>query len=224
METIVQTEMTESGVVHVVDDDDDCRRSLARVLSAYGLSAVEHRSAGEYGEYLASTEDNKASCLLLDMYLQDATGLEMLEELARHNRTTPIVFMSGNSDIGTAVKSMHAGALDFLVKPVNTERLVAAVQSALSQDALRRRECRRTEDLRACYDRLTAQEQTVFYDLVHGRLNKQIAGKLGACERTVKTHRSRIMHKMRAQSVAELVRIANDLGLLDSRTPLAADR
>jgi FixJ family two-component response regulator len=214
-------EMIERGVVHVIDDDDDCRKSLARVLSAFGLSAVEHRSAGEY---LASMEDDKASCLLLDMYLEDSTGLDVLEELARHNRETPIVFMSGNSDIGTAVKSMHAGALDFLVKPVNTERLVAAVHSAISQDALRRQESRRIDDLRVCYHRLTEQEQTVFHDLVHGRLNKQIAGKLGACERTVKTHRSRIMHKMHAQSVADLVRIANDLGLLDSRDSPATDR
>jgi FixJ family two-component response regulator len=205
--------------VHVVDDDDDCRKGFARVLSAAGMRAVEHRSVGEYLRNCDEGEDasdpESASCVLLDMYLKDSTGLDLLETLAKRHRAPPVVFVSGVIDIGNTVTAMRAGALDFLTKPVKAEDLVATVQRAIGRDVAQRHDRQHREELRARYEQLTHHEYFVFRGLVDGQLNKQIASELGSCERTVKTHRSRLMKKMGAQSIADLVRIASQLGLFD---------
>lgn len=196
------------GIVHVVDDDVAFRTGIGRVLTAARHVA---RLYGSAAEYLASHDSQGPACLLLDMYMPGPTGLELQAMLAGREDAHPVVFLSGHGDVPTTVRAMKGGAIDFLTKPVPVATLLDAIDRALERDLERQARVERAADLRARYASLTPREREVMAGVVAGRLNKQICHELDAAERTVKTHRSRVMEKMRVRSVADLVRLAEEL-------------
>jgi FixJ family two-component response regulator len=203
-------------VVHVVDDDAGFRRGVCRLLQAAGYEPRPHASAGDF--LLAEPSEGPA-CVLLDVRMPGPSGLDLQEALARRGEAPPIVFLSGHGDIPMSVRALKAGAVDFLTKPVGRETLLAAVDAALEQDTARRAERADIQALRQRYDRLTPREREVLELVVAGKLNKQIAGDLGAAERTVKAHRAQVMEKMEVASLADLVRAASRLGLPSPSAP-----
>jgi FixJ family two-component response regulator len=198
------------GVVHVVDDDLSVRKSLARLLGGAGHDVRLYSSAEEL---LAVAGPELDGCLLLDLRLPGASGLELQERLAERGCLAPVVFLTGHGDVPASVRAMKRGAVDFLAKPVAASDLFTAVASALSRGAARRRDLVELADLRALADALSERQREVWLRVVRGQLNKQIASELGIVERTVKLHRARAMVKLRARSTADLVRIAARLGL-----------
>lgn len=198
------------SAVFLVDDDDSVRRSLLRLLKANGYRAAAFASAGEFldsGAVWASP-----ACVLLDVFMPEFSGLELQHELIALDSPLAIVFVTGNGDIPMGVKAMKAGAVNFLSKPVNEPELIAAVDEALSRSA---RECLEREGLRELKRweaTLTPREREVMTWVVDGRRNKQIANALGVVEKTIKVHRARVMTKMRAGSLPDLVRAAQKLG------------
>ena len=203
--------MNERGpIVHVVDDDDSVRTAVVRLLQAAGYEARGYASAGEF--LLGRSDRNAPGCVVLDVRLPGPSGLDLQEALARLEVPLPIVFLTGHGDIPMSVRAMKAGAVDFLTKPVSREALLAAVRVAVARDADTRAAREGLRGLRARYDSLTPREREVFAGIVAGRLNKQIAADLGTAERTIKAHRAHVMEKMDVASVAELVRIAGQLG------------
>ena len=196
------------GIVHVVDDDVAFRTGIGRVLTAARHVARLYASAAEY---LASHDSQGPACLVLDLYMPGPTGLELQTMLAGREDAHPVIFLSGYGDVPTTVRAMQNGAIDFLTKPVPTSTLLAAVDRALERDLERQVRVERAADLRARYASLTPREREVMAGVVAGRLNKQICHALDAAERTIKTHRSRVMEKMRVRSVADLVRLAEEL-------------
>jgi FixJ family two-component response regulator len=207
--------VTVLGIVHVVDDEASMRTSLARLLGGEGYEVALYASAEEL---LAAAGPALAGCVLLDLRLPGSSGLEVQEQLARKECAAPIVFLTGHGDVPASVRAMKAGAVDFLQKPVEAECLLAAVRAALQRDAARRREDEQLADLRSRAASLSDRQREVWIRVVRGELNKQIAHDLGIVERTVKLHRARVMAKLRAQSTAELARIAERLGLPDGRS------
>jgi FixJ family two-component response regulator len=197
------------ATVHVVDDDAGMRKALCRILEAAGYAVSTYASAGDF--LLADVVDGPA-CLVLDVRMPGPSGLELQQALAKRTDLLPVVFLSGHGDIPMTVRALKAGAVDFLTKPVEGKALLAAVEAALAQDAARRAERDGQRALRDRYESLSAREREVFAEVVSGKLNKQIAGDIGAAERTVKAHRARVMEKMQAGSVADLVRMAERLG------------
>lgn len=198
------------AAVHVVDDDDGMRRALERLLEAAGYQVRSYASAGDF---LVADQGDKPGCLLLDLKMPGPSGLELQKALSRRGEPIPIIFLTGHGDVASTVQALKAGASDFLTKPVERVRLLAAVERALAEDAARRAERDELRGLQARYATLTAREQQVCGLVVAGRLNKQIASDLGMAERTVKAHRARVMGKMQAESLADLVRTAGRLGL-----------
>jgi FixJ family two-component response regulator len=199
-----------AGIVHVVDDDRSVRKSLARLLGGAGLDVRLYASAEEL---LAAAGPQLEGCLLLDLRLPGASGLELQERLASRGCLVPVVFLTGHGDVPTSVRAMKRGAVDFLQKPVAARDLFAAVSSALSRGAAARRDLVELAELRALEQALSERQREVWLRVVRGQLNKQIASDLGLVERTVKLHRARAMEKLRARSTADLVRIAARLGL-----------
>lgn len=197
-----------AAVVHVVDDDEALRTALSRLLRAAGFDVRTHASAGSF---LLAGPPEGPGCILLDLRMPGPDGLELQEALARREDALPVVFLTGHGDVGSSVKAMKAGAVDFLTKPVEREPLLAAVRAALARDRSARAARAERAALRERHGLLTPREREVFDRVVEGRLNKQIAGALGTSERTVKAHRSRVMEKMGAGSVADLVRMAERL-------------
>jgi FixJ family two-component response regulator len=194
--------------VHIIDDDASFRRALGRLLQAEGFAVREYTSAGEF---LISSPEHHCGCILLDIRMPGPTGLELQDALRQRDVQLPIIFLSGHGDIPTSVRAIKAGALDFLTKPVKRPDLLKAVHAAVEYDASRRAY---REQVRACKERyatLTPRERQVLHFVVIGRLNKQIAAELGTSQRTVKAHRSQVMHKMQVQSIAELVRLAEQI-------------
>lgn len=202
--------MSGAGIVHVVDDDLSVRKSLARLLGGAGLEVRLYASAEEL---LAAAGPQLEGCLLLDLRLPGASGLELQERLAARGCLAPVVFLTGHGDVPTSVRAMKGGAVDFLQKPVAARDLFAAVSSALSRGAAARRDIGELAELRALEQALSERQREVWLRVVRGQLNKQIASDLGLVERTVKLHRARAMEKLRARSTADLVRIAARLGL-----------
>ena len=203
--------MNERGpIVHVVDDDDSVRTAVVRLLQAAGYEARGYASAGEF--LLGRSDRNAPGCVVLDVRLPGPSGLDLQEALARLEVPLPIVFLTGHGDIPMSVRAMKAGAVDFLTKPVSREALLAAVRTAVARDADTRAAREGLRGLRDRYESLTPREREVFAGIVAGRLNKQIAAELGTAERTIKAHRAHVMEKMDVASVAELVRIAGQLG------------
>lgn len=198
-------------MVHVVDDDPSVRKSLDRLLRSVGYQVQTYDSARAFMGRAGQTGDTP-QCLILDVRMPGVSGLDLQTSLRNTGSRIPIVFSTGFGDVTSSVRAMKVGAIDFLTKPIDEQELLSAVERGLSQDV----ECRKIDavmsSLKSRLGRLTPRERQVFALVVTGLLNKQIAGRLGTCERTIKVHRARIMKKMEAGSVAELVRMAVRLG------------
>jgi FixJ family two-component response regulator len=198
-------------MVFVVDDDPSVRTSLTRLLASAGY-AVE--AFGSAREFLAGERYTGPCCLVLDMRMPGLTGLQLQEALAAAGRRMSIVFLMGHVDVPMIVKAMKGGAADLLTKPVDVEDLLAAIQRAVAKDVQDLSEEGRVAEIQKRVRILTRRETEVFALVVTGMLNKQIASKLGIGETTVKVHRARVMEKMEAGSVAELVRLADRMGVI----------
>jgi FixJ family two-component response regulator len=200
-----------SALVSIVDDDASVRKGLARLVKSAGYEVETFASAAEY---LAKARLEDPGCLLLDVRMPGLSGLELQETLALTGRRLSIVFLSGHADVPGSVKAMKSGAVDFLTKPVDDRELLGAIERAVAKALKDRREQAVTTDVHDRIKTLTPREAQVFALVVTGRLNKQIAADLGIGEKTVKVHRGRVMEKMRAGSVAELVRLADQGGVI----------
>jgi FixJ family two-component response regulator len=198
-------------VVFVVDDDPSVRKSLTRVVTSAGYAVEAFASAREF---LAREPFVGPCCVVLDVRMPGLTGLDLQEALAGAGHRMPIVFITGHGDISMSVKAMKGGAVDFLTKPFDVENLLDAIQRAVTKDVKDLGEEGRTAEVLERVKQLTPRETEVFALVVTGMLNKQIAGALGIGEKTVKVHRARVMEKMRARSVAELVRLADQAGII----------
>jgi FixJ family two-component response regulator len=196
------------GIVHVVDDDRAFRTALGRLLSAAGH---QPRLYGSAQEYLSADDSATPACVLLDLRMPGSTGLDLQRALASRPNAHPVIFLSGHGDIPSTVRAMRDGALDFLTKPVPTPTLLEAVARALERDLAHHRHLAHLAELKERYESLTPRERQVMAGVIAGRLNKQICYTLNSAERTVKTHRARVMAKMKVRSVAELVRLAEEL-------------
>jgi FixJ family two-component response regulator len=196
--------------VYVVDDEPAVRKALGRLLRSAGLEAETFGSAEEF---LGALEREPAGCAILDVAMPGLDGLALQEALASRGIDLPVVFLTGRGDIPMSVRAMKAGASDFLTKPVDGVAFVAAVRRALEKGRSVRQARLEVSDLRRRLASLTPREREVLEGVVAGRLNKQIAGDLGIAEKTVKLHRSRVMAKMTAGSLAELVRFADRAGI-----------
>lgn len=194
--------------IFVVDDDPSVRRSVSRLLRSAGHAAESFSSATEF---LESPSRARPGCLVLDVHLPDLNGLDLQLELEAREELLPIVFITGLGDIPTSVRAMKGGAVDFLTKPFEASALLAAVSEALAKGRQARRDREEREALGERLATLTARERQVFDRVAQGRLNKQIALELGTAEKTVKVHRGRVMQKLGAGSVADLVKIAERL-------------
>ena len=201
-----------SGLIHVVDDDDSFRTAMERRLKLAGYQVATYLSAQQLLDRLP--DEREPGCILLDVRIPGLSGPELQGRLNELGSTLPIVFLTGHADTPTTVRTIKAGAEDFLTKPVTSEQLLGAIERALARHAIERGERERLEEMRALVAALTPRERQVFGLVVRGKLNKQIAHELGATERTIKAHRHQVMEKMKVQSLAELVSIAERLGLL----------
>jgi FixJ family two-component response regulator len=202
--------MTAPPIVFVVDDDDSVRRALERVIGSVG---VEVCSFAAPAAFLAHPLPERPACLVLDLRLPGASGLAVQERLAAAGADIPIVFLTGHADVTTSVQAMKAGAVDFLQKPVDDQRIIDAVQGALA-GAARRWEARNERArIAALVDTLTPREREVLSLIVTGLPNKLVADQLGAAEKTIKVHRARVMEKMKASSLAELAVLVRRVGI-----------
>jgi FixJ family two-component response regulator len=202
------------ALVSVVDDDPSVRRSLARLVKGAGYRVEAYASAHEF---LARPPEEGPACLLLDVRMPGLTGLDLQETLAIAAHSTSIIFITGYRDVRASVKAMKAGAVDFLTKPVDDEELLGAIERAVARAGAARLEEDRITEIRERIKTLTPREAEVFALVVTGMLNKQIAFDLGVSEKMVKVHRGRVMEKMRARSLAELVRLADEGGVISAK-------
>ncbi len=199
----------DGAIIYVVDDEEPVRAGLSTLLRSLGYT-VALFADGE--AFLKAPAEDRACCLVLDLKMPGLTGLELQGKLKELDRAIPIVFLSGHGDVPASVRAIKAGAEEFLEKPVVPSQLAAAVAAALQRDASARVERRELAALRAHYVTLTPREREVMALVVSGLLNKQIAGELGTAEATVKEQRGQVMRKMKANSLAELVRMNTRLG------------
>ena len=207
--------MTEPApVVIIVDDDASFRTMLGRLLSTVGLKSISFASPAEF---LGTSPPDAPACLVLDVQMPGLSGLDLQRELAKTGHHSPIVFMTGHGDIPMSVQAIKAGAVAFLTKPCRNQDLLDAVNEAIKLDREARQQRVELANLRERYESLTTREREVFALVALGLLNKQIALQLGTTERTVKAHRGQMVQKMQAQSVADLVRMADKLGVSSPR-------
>lgn len=200
--------MDDSRTVHVVEDDASMQAALARLLNASGYTVHSYDSASAF---LATLNEQRGGCILLDIDMPDMSGVQLQERLGRAQCLLPVVFLTGQGDIATSVRTIKAGAEDFLCKPVEKDQLIDAIERALARYRCQAGAHSARRALARRFDTLTAREREVFELLITGALNKQVADKLGNTERTVKAHRRAIMEKLGVRSVAELVTIAGQL-------------
>jgi FixJ family two-component response regulator len=198
------------AVVIIIDDDGDVRDAVSNLLRSVGLQTKLFASVADFLQW---NGPDLPSCLVLDVRLPGLSGLDFQSELSKSNIQTPVVFMTGHGDIPMTVRAMKGGAVDFLAKPFRDQDMIDAVQAGLDRDRRRRKNVSDTSRLKSTYDELTPREQEIMAMVSEGLMNKQIAGKIGVSEVTVKFHRGNVMRKMGAKSVAELVRMADALGL-----------
>jgi FixJ family two-component response regulator len=195
-------------IVHVVDDDQSFRTAVMRVLRAARYEVNGYASAGEF---LLTRPNGAPGCVVLDVNMPGPSGFDVQSAFGEQNDSLPIIFLTGNGDIPMSVRAMKAGAVDFLTKPVQRTALLAAVENALSRDAKNRSAHESEGAFRLQYESMTPREREVFMLVVVGKLNKQIAAKLATSERTVKSHRAKVMEKMHVKSLAELVHVSEQL-------------
>jgi FixJ family two-component response regulator len=200
-----------STLVHVVDDDEPFRAAIGRVLVAGGYEVASYGSAQQLLEHIP--QDNRPSCILLDVQIPGLSGPELQDRLSALGSTLPIVFLTGHGDIPMSVRAIKAGASDFLTKPVSKEVLFDAIERAVERYSVVREQQAQLNALRGLVAQLTPRERIVFALVVRGKLNRHIADELGVAERTVKAQRKKVMEKTKAKTVAELVLIAERLGM-----------
>ena len=200
----------EQKVVYVIDDDTSTRESLKSLFSSVGLHVEAFGSAPDFfGKKLPDA----AICLVVDVRLPGLSGLDFQVELTKANIDVPIIFITGHGDIAMTVKAMKAGAIEFLTKPIREQDLLDAVKLGLEKDETRRKGQKTTSIVRSLFESLTPREQEVIRLVTAGLMNKQIAAEIGVSEITVKVHRGNVMRKMKANSLADLVRMADMLGI-----------
>jgi FixJ family two-component response regulator len=210
------TAKSAAPIVFVVDDDPSVRGALSRLFRSVGLQVELFGSAAEF---LQRKQPDGTSCLVLDIRMPGVSGLDFQGQLLRTNIRTPIIFMTGHGDIPMSVRAMKAGAVDFLAKPFRDQDMLDAVAAAIQRDQQARQAEDAASTLRATYDLLTVREREVMVLVTSGLLNKQVAVELGLSEITVKIHRGQAMRKMKANSLADLVRMAESLGLHQNVDP-----
>jgi FixJ family two-component response regulator len=202
----------EMNTIFIVDDDHGTRMALSLLLEAAGYQIRAFESAESF---LNEHDTTTPGCLLLDICMPGLSGLELQRLLVGSPNARPIIFLSGTDEIRDSVMAMKQGAVDFLTKPVDDMRLLAAVEQALRRDCEQRRECALLNEIRQCVATLTPRERVVMEHVVRGRLNKHIAWQMGIGEKTVKVHRERVMSKMGVHSVAELTQLVMRIGVVD---------
>ncbi len=198
------------SIVFVVDDDASSRVAVKNLLRSVGLTVEVFGSAAEFLQF---TLPDAEACLVLDIRMPGISGLDLQAELAKADKHMPIIFITGHGDIPMSVRAMKAGAVEFLTKPLRDQDLLDAVRIALERDQARRAQYRTVEEVRAHFATLTAREQEVMALVTAGLMNKQIAAGLGVSEITVKVHRGNVMKKMGARTLADLVRMADAIGI-----------
>ena len=198
------------AIVYVIDDDAQTRDALKNLMRSVGLQVEVFASAQDF---LRSKRPDVPACLVLDVRLRGLSGLDLQKHMAEAKIEVPIIFITGYGDIPMTVQAMKAGAVEFLTKPFRNQELLDAIQQALERDRTTRDQRAKNDELYDRYDSLTPREREVMTLVVAGLLNKQIAGELGTSETTVKNHRHQIMEKMGADSLAELVKMAYNLGI-----------
>jgi FixJ family two-component response regulator len=203
-----------NAIVAIVDDDPSAREGLQSLIESAGWRAETFASAQEF---LARPGAEAPSCLVLDLQLPGLSGLDLQKRMAEVGLKVPVVFLTGHGNIPTSVQAMKAGAVEFLTKPFDEEELLQAIQEAIERDRHTRQQHAEMRELRERYESLTAREQQVMQQVVSGLLNKQIAAELNITEFTVKIHRGHVMRKMRADSLADLVRMAERLGIRSAK-------
>ena len=207
---------TGDPIVFVVDDDSSMREALTDLITSVGLSVEAFKSAREFLEH---RRPDAPACLVLDVRLPGLSGLDLQRELVRTEAPIPVIFITGHGDIPMSVRAMKEGAVEFLAKPFRDQDLLDAIQNALEIDRAARQERAVVAEVRRRYESLTKREREVMRLAVSGLLNKQIAGELGSSEVTVKMHRGQVMHKMKAQSIVELLRMAEKIGITNEAAP-----
>jgi len=207
-------------LVHIVDDDASFRTTTGRLLRLCGYEVAMYESAEQLLERLPAGDD--PCCILLDVKIPGLSGPELQDRLAELGSTLPIVFLTGHGDVPTTVRAIKAGAEDFLTKPVAKDKLVDAIERAVARSRATRERSDRITALGALVSTLTPRERQVFEQVARGKMNKQIARDLGTTERTIKAHRQQVMEKLRAESLADLVLIAERFGILASSSDKTA--
>ena len=202
--------------VFVVDDDASIRKALARLLASAGYAVETFASAREFLE--CGHHQDTPGCVVLDVSMPGLSGLDLQRELMAFTPPLPIIFISGHGTIPTSVRAMKGGAVDFLTKPVNDQDLLSVIKLAMARNVEARERNAELQELQRCADSLTPREREVMTLVVRGRLNKQVAAELGTVEKTIKVHRGRVIEKMKVESLAELVRMAEKLGMFSSET------
>lgn len=202
------------AIIAIVDDDASVREGLQSLIRSAGWRVETFASAQDF---LGRRGAEPPSCLILDLQLPGLSGIDLQKQMAEIGLEIPIVFLTGHGNIPASVQAMKAGAVEFLTKPLDEQKLLQAIQEAIERDRRRRQQHAEMRELRERYESLTAREQQVMQEVVSGRLNKQIAAELNITEFTVKIHRGHVMRKMRADSLADLVRMAESLGIRSRR-------